>query len=243
MCGVPTESTTDPAPSIHEIEYEHRWDWGKATPLDGGGWSVTNDEGFFIQVLSGGITHYSVQLVPCEPPVSAMRWKSIFGISNAWAGHSEIAPDPSLITQQNVQSLVNPVTVRTANVTVKDHTYCQVHAVLGPADTDANGLDMHGFMADQTLVLSGLYRAPNSNDDIPFQIESDLGIGEFFDWDGSQVDMNGTGVRVVLTHRLDTLFDHIRLDTQHPNEVSWFVMTNALTNTTVQVQRSTARGQ
>ncbi len=237
-CGTPNESTTSTTPAIHEIEYEYRWDWGAASPQDDGGWRVTTNQGYDIHVLSGAITHYSVQLVPCETREAAIRIDSLFGIAKAWAGHSDIAPDPSLITQQHIQSLVNPETVRTINRTVDSHIYCRVHAVLGPADVDAEGLDEHAFMADKTLALSGMYRAPNSPDEVPFHIESDLGIGEFLSWQSDPVDMTETGVRVILSHRLDKLFDHIQWETQHPNEIAWFVMTNAITNTTIEVQRT-----
>ena len=238
-CGTPNESTTVFTPAIHEIEYEYRWDWGEASPQDDGSWRVTTNQGYAIQVLSGAITHYSVQLVPCETRESAIRIDSLFGIAKAWAGHSDIAPDPSLMTQQHIQSLVNPEAVRTVNLTVKNHTYCQVHAVLGPADADANGLEKHGFMANKTLVLSGRYRAPNSPDEVPFHIESDLGIGEFMDWQSEPINMDESGVRVILTHRLDKLLDHIQWDTQHPNEIAWFIMTNAIKNTTIEIKRGT----
>jgi hypothetical protein len=238
-CGVPIESPTDPGPPVHEIQYEYRWDWGDAATLEDGSWTVTNDQGFFIRVTSGAITHYSVQLVPCPADESEVTWQNPFGVANAWAGHSDIPQDPSFISQQFVQSLVNPAP-QTAHVTVVEHIYCQVHAVLGPADSEANGLGRHVFMQDRTLVLDGVYRAPASSDEIPFHLESALGIGGFLEWDGARVDMSGVGVRVVLTHRLDTLFYQVNFETQNSSEIAWAVMSNVLSHATVQVQRSTA---
>jgi hypothetical protein len=243
VCSAPEESSepTYLAPGLHEIQYRTEWAWGDATPTEEGGWTVVNDLGYSIQVTSGFITNYALQLVPCdddERMATRFGWRDLVGIPTARAGHSEIAPDPSLLSMMHVESLTNPQDITTEPIVVTDHRYCRVHYVLGPADADAVGLASAQEMAGITLLLEGSVQGPHDDHSSPFRIETDLGIGTFVDWspsDTTVVDIANQGALVVVRRTLGTLWDHVDFDKQEENEIAWFVLQNIMDSTRADV--------
>jgi len=247
VCSAPEESSGPSyvAPDLHEIQYRYEWAWGDATPTPGGGWTVVNNLGYSVRVTSGHVTSYTLQLVPCEDNADderdlAMRslWRGLVGIPTARAGHSEIAPDPSLLSAMHVESLTNPQELTTEPIVVLDHRYCRVHYVLGPADADALGIASAQEMTGITLLLEGSVQGPNENHSTPFRIETDLGIGTFVDWaplDPAVVDMASQGALVVVRRTLGTIWDHVDFDTQEETEIAWFVLQNIMDSTRAEV--------
>jgi hypothetical protein len=247
VCSAPEESS-DPsylAPGLHEIQYRYEWAWGDATPTQEGGWTVVNNLGYSVRVTSGYITNYTLQLVPCEEEVgdpeegvTGSLWRELVGIRTARAGHSEIAPDPSLLSTMHVESLTNPQDITTEPIVVTNHRYCRVHYVLGPADTDAVGLASAQEMTGITLLLEGSVQGPDNDHSTPFRIETDLGIGTFVDWpptDTTVVDMASQGALVVVRRTLGNIWDHVDFDTLEDTEIAWFILQNIVDSTQVHV--------
>lgn len=204
------------------LVYQFAWDRGEAKEAEQG-WTLTNDLNYAITLEDGFVNSAVVQLVPC---VEAVGW---WRVGTAYAGHGDSVVDVSRWVGPVVEEVGFPAG-RTTPLLIYNQTYCQAHYLVAPDHT-------HNL---PTLVLSGTYTAPDSQEARPFTIESDLTWGQIIGLNrrgpGSIALEMGDSVTVVVQRELGSLFDGIDFQTISDSDLAKAVLRNLTNNTTVIIE-------
>jgi hypothetical protein len=179
-------SEPDAISSGYQVAYELEWmGEDQLTIQDDGAWSTENDLGYMITLSAGYMVTYSSELVECsqqERVESAragfylLRLMDAF-ISPAFAGHSELEPNPAAIKAPLAEQLTPPQAQTLGTVTLASQLYCNVHYLVARSDDKAQWLPEDVDLYRQSLYLRGSYLAPDATESVPFEILSALGNG------------------------------------------------------------------
>jgi hypothetical protein len=197
-------------PERHEVTITLDWNTDGIAIADGRG-TFKTDLGYVVEADQLEITAYSFELVPCDPlpPMPPMPQKqSAFSlIGTAWAGH-RIGHPPTLTGQSRVERPLRATTLTLDRIKVPDVAYCQGHYLIArmpdppsdPADTASVGI---------SLRVHGRYRKADSAAWSDFAIQTTVAHGVVVDFKpesrkGLRIENGDT---VVVTHRLDGLFN------------------------------------
>ena len=212
------------AAALHELNYHYTWSDHDAV--------FENDLGYSIQIVKGAVSNYSIQLVPCEQE-SLVQSIGNWLISPAFAGHSSIEDDPSLLNSHYVESLPSEVSVDAGSVQVDSGRYCHAHYLVAKAPNDALGLPADWNMIDKSVYFELNYRAPESDEWVAMTVETKLAFGELLEIE--PIDMATQGAHIVVTRSLFSLFDGIDFEQQSSIEIPWRVLENLVTKAVVSV--------
>jgi hypothetical protein len=210
--------------ALHELNYHYMWRDGAEL--------FVNDLGYRIQVIKGAVSSYSIQLVPCEQD-------TVLGIildlvvPSAFAGHSGVEVDPSLLESHYVETLPDGSAVYAGSVQVQSGRYCKAHYLVARAPNDASGLPSDWNMVDRSLFFELNYQAPGSEQWVATTIETDLAFGESFEI--ATVDMDTQGAHIVVNRSLSAAFDGVDFEQQSSMEIPWRVLENLVTSTVISV--------
>ena len=201
---------TDGDPILREeVRYTLDWEWGAASPLPDGGWSVRTDLGYHLQIESGRIVTRNLELVPCHvapppaPQALLLRWLEP---SRVHAGHSSLIPNESKISASYVEDLAAPQDLFLETRIVTDPEYCRAHYLVARERGSPPG--------SLTLDVSGTWSRSAEESRQPFEISSAAAYGEFKALqlrDGSTQERRLIvgGIDARLSRSLDTLFNGI----------------------------------
>ena len=224
--------TVTQAPSTGQITYYLDWDWGQATSnASGQGWAVTNDLGYDIQVTNGYLVNRTIQLVACEHNHTASMSSALLNVilpQTALAGHGDTERDASQINTPFVESLATPMLLEVETVTGDEPAYCKTHYLLAPGIETATNLPVNTDMVGTTLLIEGQYKASGNNSFEPFTISTNLAWGTNANLDTLH---NSGNTNVVISRRLDTLFDNVDFDQMSTAEQAQAVL-RSITNST-----------
>lgn len=212
------------AAARHELNYHYTWSDHDAV--------FENDLGYSIQITKGAVSNYSIQLVPCEDE-SVVRNMSNWLIPEAFAGHSSIEDDPSLLNVHYVEPLPSDKVIDAGTVQVDRGRYCQAHYLVAKAPNDAVGLPTDWNMVDKSVYFELNYRAPESDKWVAMTVETQLAFGELLKIE--PIDMATQGAHIVVTRSLYSLFSGIDFEQQSSLEIPWRILENLVTKAVVSV--------
>ncbi len=130
------------------------WDAYGLTLDPEGGWSVTTNLGYRVQVDRGFHVAHNLSFVPC--PAEAPSSASLFDLTIRSARAHEEEMDPSMIEALFVSDLARPRTVEIAANSFAPARYCQVYFLFArgmEGNTSADGLDL----SNRTVFLAGTW--------------------------------------------------------------------------------------
>lgn len=162
------------------ITYRLDWDTTGTSQNDTGAWIWESDLGFSIELTSGYLVTYSLQLVECRTNGLAtwIKWfGELLGPRSAFAGHSHTQQNPAAMTTAHVESLLTPHAQHAGTVVAPAASYCQSHYLIAGAPPGATGLPDDVNMLGTSVYLKGSYQAPGSPEWAPFKIHTALPNG------------------------------------------------------------------
>lgn len=239
LVGIPAQAESG------SIRYSAAWAWGDAIDTPGPGWEVTNDLGYRVQVESGAVVFYSVQLLACEHEHAETVWQrlgdwlgSSLGPVTAHAGHGD-EENPAEVMPVLVESLAEPGTVALGSVQVSEPAWCQGHYLI------AQGVD--GAMSGRSLTVSGTVTGPDGTT-APFAIDTALAWGAPADlrlpYDGEDsparhAEIGDETIEIVVLRALDTLFDGVDFAGMDETEQAKGLLRNLTAGTAIVVAGGT----
>ncbi len=240
----PAEGSGDEAPAVEpgEVVYALEWDLSRIERVAGGGWSVTNDLGHRFEVTRGFLVSASAELVECAPEAS--WWRSILGPSVAWAGHGGDV-NPAAVTASRVESLTGLDALEFGAVRLGPSRYCQVHYLIGRADTQTldmpTDLDLEGV----SLLLEGTWTPPGG-EPAPFKVETGLATAVLFDLfppggfgkitSAFELELEGTVGALVRVERVPgALLDGVAPDEMGEEAMARQILRNIIRSTRIEV--------
>lgn len=231
--------TSPPEGEPHSIYYELGWQKEGIVQAADGGWSVTSDLGYEVQLDEGYLVSYSAQLVPCEnddPLLCRATLPSFLSTKLAHAGHSTGTADPSAIETAVVESLSSPVTLQFGAALAQPQRYCTLHYLAARADQDSQNLPSQPDLIGSSIYLKGSYRAPGQEDRTPFEVSSDSAYGIISPLTLSEeseptwLHSGTTSAYVLLERALDRMFDGIELSTTLDRNLPALVLKNLVSH-------------
>lgn len=201
---------------VERVTYAQDWIWDESAVqlTEGGGFSLTTDLGYEVQVELAWLTTYTVALVPCPEPVEEDPFATLgdWLLPTAHAGHSGEL-DPSAMEDAFVEDFSAPQTTTLGTVEHPAALYCRVHVLSAAAPEDAQGTAPAGAEGT-TLLLEGRARGPEATEWTDISVDTSLANGTFVDLPLS-LPLEGS-MAVTVHRRLDTLLDGIdwSLDSQ-----------------------------
>ncbi len=224
----PTTVTTETAiaPTAEPtgiLNYALKWNTEGITHLSDGGWQVTTNLGYEIRVTSGYVTTFRMELVECET-TEAAAFSFLFP-SPVQAGHPSDGPSETRTSQDTVENLITLPTQSMASLPVSRADWCTLHYLAGPTTDAALNLTDTGGDLGKSIMLIGDYKAPDSEDWIPFTATSEEGFGTFLLAPTDPGIRLGDGVvSIVVTRTASTLFDNIDFGTSSPDTIGFSVL-------------------
>ena len=221
------EPMTTAMPSA--ISWVLGWDLSGAE-FGGGEGSLTTDLGYVVELEAGWVSSYAGTLVPC---------------GRALTGHST-EDDPSLQGFDRVEDLLafaeldgdadGPWTIPLAEV-----AYCGGHYLMAPAGEGSDAVaEADPAMLGATLLLRGHWRAPGSDEAVPFEIRSEQAYGKILELELETPDVAepGATLEVRLARQLGTLFDGLVFESlaDDPDAGAWLVLGNLGKQTHLQLR-------
>ena len=229
-------------PSAGSARYIYAWDMtGVEVVGEDGAWATMTDLGYRVTVVAGYVVSASVQLTACPADDSSTAWwRQLIGVPAARAGHGTEG-NPAAVTQALVERLHATATREIGTVNALSDRLCGVHYLVGPADRDSLDLPESPQMVDRSLYLEGRWRAPGSDVEHPFVVDTAMSWGVLselyppgrFRDAGAQreVDTASGGVLVVIGRRAATMFDGIAFAEQTERTLPTRVLDGLLTST------------
>tara|TARA_B100000674_G_C37582831_1_gene797156 strand:- start:14 stop:715 length:702 start_codon:yes stop_codon:yes gene_type:complete len=232
------------------VRYRYEWDrTGIETLSEGGPWFVVNDLGYTVTVDSGFLVSASVQLSQCEEETSTIGylWNALFGIGSARAGHSS-EYNPAAITTGVVESLTMMPDIDAGTVTELAERFCSVHYLVAAGDKETRSLPPDVQMVDRSLWIEGTWRAPGSDEVVPFEVDTAMAWGllkglyppGYFERAEAlfQFDADESGALVVVRRRVREFFNGVDFAELTPKALPTRVLAAMFDATEIAVQSS-----
>lgn len=233
-----TETDSEEAHGEHThstTELVYLLDWNtEGVILEDGLLMFTNDLGYNIELHNGYLVTYSAELVTCEE-TSALDWlNDTFLPQTAHAGHGGDDPDQSKSTNIIVESLTVPESTVLDQLFLNETSYCNLHYLVGPG-ADYAMTPSVDELESQSLFLSGVYYAPNSEIAIPFEIETDLAWGQLNAIE--ELTLHDGHVQVTITRNLGSIFDRLDFAEFDAAEGGVTILQNLMDGLTVVIEK------
>lgn len=226
---------------ITQVTYTAQWNRGGATLVPGGGWTVTTDLGYQVEVRGGYMVSYRASLTACEAPSGdstlARLWRGL-GVSVAHASDGEEL-DPSATTRPQVEWLAAPTSILLGTLAFTSTQYCGIHYLVARGDGSTFQLPSDVGMIGRSLYLEGSYLAPGAHTPVEFVVDTSEGTGVLVPVDAAVDETLLTGggaAQVTIDRRLDTLTDRIDFSSIDPEGIAHEVLRNLARGTTVTVE-------
>ncbi len=229
--GASTSSPMAQGLGASSVRYRTRWDWGRAVP-DEHGFRVVSDRGITVHVERGYVTAHGLALVPCRMPRAALGLS--LAVPMAHAGHDGVR-DASAAPPR-VESLAAPATTDEV-IALPSTRYCQLHYLVARADRHTRALPGDVPMDRVSVHLEGTYQLPGARDARPFSIHSAMAHGVLLELDPRAPSRTGA-LEVVLTRRLDTLFDGLEFESASDVQRASAILTNLMAGARLERTRS-----
>jgi len=161
-----------------------------------------------------------VQLSQCEEEETTLGsiWNALFGIATARAGHSS-EYNPAAITTGVVERVNELKDIEAGTAEGLTERFCTVHYLVAAGDKETRELPESLQMVDRSLFFEGTWRAPNTDDHVPFTVDTALAWGLLknlhapgsFEVPDSELELElgEIGVLVVIKRRARALFDGV----------------------------------
>lgn len=216
----------------HTLNYYLNWTWGAAQrDADGSGWQVVTDLGYQVHVESGSLVAYSTQLIEC-PHEHPTALDALDLINTAEAGHGSDGADPSALPQGMIENLAAPGLIKLGTVTLTgDLHYCQAHYLIARTDSTIEGMSQTDPLWGVSLYLTGTYQQGNSAP-VPFTLQTSLANGKIADLDHTALHSQPIA-DVIITRRLDTLFNGLDFATMESAELGKAALWNLIADLTI----------
>ncbi|MCA9517270.1 MAG: hypothetical protein KC635_20160 [Myxococcales bacterium] len=244
--GVSTGEDAGAGYVLSSARYVTDWAWGAAVPGDDGlGFVVTNDLGYEVRVTRGWLVSYSASLAECTRSAAggtttagaAGLLGELFGGGVARAGHGGDI-DPSITEAPMTESLATPGETDLGTVDFVSASYCYLHWVAAAASEYTRDLPDDVDLLGEALHLEGTWRAPGSDEAVPFVWTSPIANGLLVDLDDVALAAPPEGAahaEVRFVHELDAWFDGLDLATMTESAVGRALMVAISTVTVAEV--------
>ena len=237
-----------PPPSPHEVAYSLTWNTEGAQRLATGGWKLTTDLGYTVQLQRGYLISRSMEVTEC-PKTITTSW---IEPRPAFAGHASGTPNPAAILTPHAESLLEAGTTAAGRVMLQPQQYCKSFYLIARADNTTVGLPHDVDMVDLSLYVEGFFLKPGSTDATPFHIRTAIGNGTVLDIfppghfaDSAaafHLDTGKEGAEVSVRRDLSTMFTGVDFSTLSEQMMARQVLKNLIDHTEIVVQRTaTAR--
>jgi hypothetical protein len=184
----PTERAADSADRAHivpadwrgmgagSIRYELGWLTEGIDPSDSGdSWSVTTDSGVWVRVDSGYLVSYSMELLECEDSAAggiAWDWLGFLAFSDAHAGHDTSVINLVAIAEPFVESLTDFGPSVFGTTVAEGAVYCDAFYLVAKALRESRQLPEETQMVGRSLFVTGVFREPNSQEEVEFVVDT-----------------------------------------------------------------------
>lgn len=245
----------EPAPSPitgpTTIDYTLRWDTGQRVEAqDTGGWAVTNDQGYRVEVHKAFLINYSAELVECLPESTTQTtrwWRWLWPEQVAWAGHGDEEDNPSAVSISTVERFDSLQPVAFGQAKVEPLRYCNAHYLVARSDTGTQGLPTDIDLEGISLHIEGTFAADGAAPS-PFTIHTGLATAVLQDIyaQGHMGDAahtvaldSGQGNTQVDIHRsAETLFDGVDFATADDRTLARSVLRNLHQNIQIHITQT-----
>ncbi len=223
-----TDSLPTPAPT-GILNYVLAWETDDITMLSNGGWQVTTNLGYEVQLHTGYVTTFRMELIECETE-AASGWFPLLP-APVKAGHPSDGPSETRTTQDAVEDLMTLSSQSVASLPVSRADWCTLHYLAGPTtETALNVSGTSETVLGKSILMTGAYKAPNSDTWIDFSATSDEGFGTFMTPPAATSVRLGNGVTSISVSRnAATLFDNIDFANENNSEAIGFAILRQLT--------------
>jgi hypothetical protein len=192
------------------------------------GASVENDLGFSFALTSALFTNVAFEVVPCK---SALRSLYDAAIPNARA-HG--VSTPTRLSVPTVEDALATEALELGELSPPAGRYCALLLELGPADSDAEGLDAAPETLGKSLLLRGSASSSAGSDE-PFAIESETALETTRELELS-LDESHREVTLVVEHDAARWFDGVDIATQSGSELGRRTLENVARSFGVHVE-------
>lgn len=191
---------------VASVRYEAVWNTEGVELRDGGGWSITGDDGVTVTVDTGYLVNYQASLVPCTDTFLAELDGVDVG-STRLASHGDVA-DPSATPIPRVERLRGLAGDTLGDITMTSDRYCGVHYLIARGNLDTVPLPADVLMIGRTLYLSGTVTPP-SGDGFAFVVDTSLAHARLDGLSELEVVGNGKHADVVIERDLARVFEGV----------------------------------
>jgi len=226
-------TASPPSAPPQDLVTSARYTWTLLAPTDAtpgpqGGWGMTTDQGFEVELHTAELVAYSVWLDPCPRPRKVGLLDGL--LPSAWAGHS-VMSNPTASRQPVVVDLTVPGAVALDPIGFAPDRFCKLGALHARGDRHT-GPDGHG-MAGATLHLVGTWRTDSHSE--PFDLRTPIAHSA-----GTTLDTTGEGphLEVEVRQSIDGLFDGIDFHTTPGPRVLRAVLANLVDSTELVATRT-----
>ena len=217
-----------------ELTYTLVWDTDNIQFTEDG-WQTTSNLDYSVTVTEGYIVAYETQLTACEHSHGWFDWLDIPRVS---AGHGDDGND-STLSASIVENVTQPDNHAWGTVTLYEPTYCEAFFLVarGASDTanQPDSVDMFGT----SIYLQGTYTAPDSEEAIPFTLQTQHANGTVqpFTQNGESVHLalSAEPMEITILRSLNTLFDEIDFANDSAEDAAFQVLRNVLNHTQFEV--------
>ena len=254
VCGSPLPTTTadttvQAAP--HTLSYILDWQSEEAI-LEDDSITLQTDLGYEVVIERGFTIAYSLQLVECddeeEPadiPGMGQRLLNLLGPGVAWAGHSELDPNPAAIEVSQAEDILVRARVEMGRVTVEPQRYCQLHYLVARSERETVGLPDELDIVGMSVYMEGSYQRAGEASQ-PFVLNTSYAYGlltDLFapgaDQDAEaalEVDTGYDDATITVTRNLDRLFDGVEFETMNTAQQAGQVLKQLVETATYSVE-------
>lgn len=226
---------------IEATTWRFRWNRDGVAPRPGGGFVVTSDRGYRVEVQSGHFTVHSVSLGPCAPApppdLGAWRFPVRLGVRAAFAHEDK---DPSSLELALDEDLANPADQGDFRVVFPAVAYCRAHWLVAIPGSGPGGLGPD--VAQTSLQIKGTWsRGPARGE---LDVRTWWPEGRLVDIAAvtdpaalarAQSDRQPRRALVTVERRLGGLFDAIDFATAGPDQVAGQLLANLVGTSTLRV--------
>ena len=232
-CDMPSESAPldlSAGVPLTSVEYRLAWRLDGAQLDSVAGVAVDTNTGYYVEVDSAYLVAYRASLAQCDAVTAPVYW------------HGEDI-DPSSAGNL-VESFGMPGS-RAFDAEFPEAVYCRAHYLVARADGDTSSLPDDTGMQDVSIAVDGRFRAPGSDELVPFSLRSSEATGVLVDFEQSlgEVSTSELPAHAIVTveRSLGTLFDDVDFQAGSSEDMAWGALRNLRLDARVVVDLSPAR--
>ncbi len=234
--GAPTSA---PLKARADLKWVLAWDLSDVDVTSTGALMWTTDLGYRVTLAAAHLALVGVEAVPCTAEESAWhRAKAFLSPRNAYADHS-YDHDASALSSTLVESVTAAETQVFGASNASGGSYCGVHLLSMPvAEACKDGT----WMLGESVHLSGTFRGPGGQEDLPLEASLSLSQGTLADIylaPGVTLPADGeawSSATITLTRNPKTSLDGVKLDEESAIDIADTFLRRLLQSTVVTVR-------